>query len=118
MSGDQIEGGAGPAVAAHSKDASVAGSNPASAATGSEATSQGGASAVKSDPLTGISGQARDAARQAADAASTAFIQARQRLASANASDQVAEFIRDRPLAALLGAGVAGLLVGMLLSRR
>ena len=42
--GKQIEGDAGPALAAHSKDASARGSNPAAAATGAEGAHQGGAS--------------------------------------------------------------------------
>jgi ElaB/YqjD/DUF883 family membrane-anchored ribosome-binding protein len=116
--GSQIEGGAGPALAAHSKDAAAASSTPAATATGNEGTQQGGASAPVSDTVTRLSGRARGAASQATGVASKAFGQARERLLPADTSEQVAEFVRDRPMAALLGAGAVGLVVGMLLSRR
>jgi ElaB/YqjD/DUF883 family membrane-anchored ribosome-binding protein len=116
--GKQIEGGAGPSLAAHSKDASAPSSNPAAAAPGNQGVQQGGASAPGSDTVTRLSEQARDAASQAAGAASKALGQARERLLPVATSEQVAEFVRDRPLIALLGAGAVGLVVGMLLSRR
>jgi ElaB/YqjD/DUF883 family membrane-anchored ribosome-binding protein len=116
--GSQIEGGAGPALAAHSKDATAPSSSPAATATGNQGTQQRGAPAPVSETVTRLSGQARDAASQAAGVASKAIGQARERLLPTGTSDQVAEFVRDRPMTAMLGAGAVGLVVGMLLRRR
>ena len=108
MSDDKVEGGAGPALAAHSKDASTPGAAPASAAA-NNGTQRGSASTPGSDTITQLSGEVQKEASQAADSASKAF---------ENTSEQLSMFVRDRPLAALLGAGVVGLVVGVILSRR
>ena len=116
--GSQIEGGAGPALAAHSKDAATPSSTSAATMTGNEGLLQSSATASPTDTVTRLSGQARESVSQAAGVASKAIGQARERLLPVGASDQVAEFIRDRPAAALLGSGAVGLIIGILLRRR
>jgi ElaB/YqjD/DUF883 family membrane-anchored ribosome-binding protein len=118
MSDNQIEGGAGPAIAAHSKDALASSSNAAPRTTGSEGSEGRSASATGSEAVNRLSGQAREAASQVGRRASQVSSQVRQRLLPAGTSDQVAEFVRDRPVAALFGAGVVGLVLGLFLGRR
>jgi ElaB/YqjD/DUF883 family membrane-anchored ribosome-binding protein len=118
MSDNQIEGGAGPATVAHSKDALASSSNAASRTTGNEGSEGRSASATGSEAANRLSGQAREAANQVGRRASQVSGQVRQRLVPAGTSDQVAEFVRDRPVAALFGAGVVGLIVGLFLRRR
>jgi ElaB/YqjD/DUF883 family membrane-anchored ribosome-binding protein len=118
MSDNQIEGGAGPAMAAHSKDAPAPLSNAASRTTGNEGSDGKSASATASEAVNRLAGQAREAASQVGRRASQISGQVRERLLPAGTSDQVAEFVRDRPVAALFGAGAVGLIVGLFLRRR
>ena len=112
-----LEGTAGPALAAHSKDASVPSSNPASSATGASSTRS---------PIDGISetvgklaSQARDAASKASSSVSEMAGQARNQLAEHGiTTDQAADFVRENPLTALLAAGGLGVLLGILITRR
>ena len=122
MDDKKIEGTAGPALAAHSKDASAPSSNPASSRTGSPSTG----SPSTGSPIDGIAGtvgklasQAREAASKASSSLSDMVDQAREQLADHGVTtDQAADFVREKPLMALLAAGSAGLLLGMLLARR
>ena len=117
MNDKHIEGTAGPAIAAHSKDASTPSSNPASSRTGEPSTSP---------PIDGISetvgklaSQARDAASKASSSVSDMVGQARDQLADRGiTADQAADFVREKPLVALLAAGSVGLVLGMLAARR
>ncbi len=119
MDDKQIEGGAGPALAAHSKDASVPGGNPASSATGHDDKRPGAAASDVSDTVSRVAGQARDAAGKVAASVSNAAGQVRDQVSGqGGATDQVAEFVREKPIAALLATGAVGLILGMLLTRR
>jgi ElaB/YqjD/DUF883 family membrane-anchored ribosome-binding protein len=114
---EKIEGGAGPAIAAHSKDAAVAGRPNAPAnANGSAGPHAGGISETVSD----LAGQARDAAGQAAASVSDAAGAATQQVArqTARAADHAAEFVREQPLLALLATGTVCFMLGLLVSRR
>jgi ElaB/YqjD/DUF883 family membrane-anchored ribosome-binding protein len=110
--------GAGPSLAAHSKDASVHGATPAAEATGSGATHPGADAATGSDTVSRLSGQAREAASHAAGSVAKAWHQARDRVVPEDASEQAMAFVRERPVTALLGAGVVGVAIGILLGRR
>ena len=111
---EKIESGAGPALAAHSKDGSTAGPSPASSKTGSAAGDD--ANSASSN----LSGQARDAAGRAAASASEAVGGASQRLSGqgGRATDQLAQFVREQPVTALVTTGVVCLALGVLLGRR
>jgi ElaB/YqjD/DUF883 family membrane-anchored ribosome-binding protein len=114
---DKIEGGSGPALAAHSKDGSGKGPTPASSKTDSD---PGVAANSASETLNWASGQARHGAGQAAASASAATARTGQRLSDqgARVADQVAQFVREQPLMALVTTGAVCLLVGVLLGRR
>jgi hypothetical protein len=60
MDENQVKGGSGPALAAHSKDASAPGTTSASSATGNDAR---GSSSAR-ETVSSLSGQAREAAGQ------------------------------------------------------
>jgi hypothetical protein len=81
-------GGSGPALAAHSKDASAPGQNPASLATGEARPS----------------GEARRS-NEGGEAVSRAL-------------QQATDFVRGQPLVAMAGFVVAGIIARKLLSRR
>jgi len=70
MSDNPVDGGAGPALAAHSKDASAAGPSPASSATGNDGTTSSGTAAGVSEKVSQLSQQASEAAGRAASWAS------------------------------------------------
>ena len=99
MDDKHIEGGAAPALAAHSKDAATSSSNPAASTTGAPSTKS---------PIDGVS-----------DTVSKLAGQARGQLAEHGiTADQATDFVRERPLTALLAAGGLGLILGMLVARR
>jgi ElaB/YqjD/DUF883 family membrane-anchored ribosome-binding protein len=112
---EQIEGGAGPAVASHSKDASVEGPTPASSITGKSAPASG-----PSETVSGLAGQVRGAVGEAASSVSEATGAAREAVSrqTARAADQATEFVREQPLIALIATGAICFMLGMLLSRR
>ena len=114
---EKIESGAGPALAAHSKDGSTAGPGPAPSKTGSAA---GDGANSASETLSHLSGQARDAAGRAAASASEAVGGASPRLSEhgGRSTDQVAQFVREQPVTALVTTGVVCLALGVLLGRR
>jgi ElaB/YqjD/DUF883 family membrane-anchored ribosome-binding protein len=110
MSESYTEGGAGPALAAHSKDGSVPGQTPASEAIGRPASSS----------ASNMAPQARDAVSNAASAAYSSAAQARDMVSErgGRAADQVGQFVREQPVLALMMTGVLGLTLGLLLGRR
>ncbi len=114
---DKIEGTAGPALAAHSKDASTPSSNPASSRTG-ESSAKSPIDEI-SETVSKLAGQAREAASKASSSLSDMASQAREQLADHGiTTDQAADFVREKPLTALLAAGGVGLILGMLIARR
>ena len=116
MDENQIPGGAGPALAAHSKDGSAPGPTSASSTTGDNSDrAQGG-----TDTVNRLAGQAREAAGRAASSISGAAGSARQTISDQGGQpvDQVSTFIREQPVAALALTGMIGLALGVLLARR
>ena len=110
MSESYTEGGAGPALAAHSKDGSVRGQTAASEATGQPATPSASSMAQ----------QTRDAVSNAASAAYSSAAQAQDVISKrgGQAADQVGQFVREQPVLALMMTGVLCLTLGLLLGRR
>jgi ElaB/YqjD/DUF883 family membrane-anchored ribosome-binding protein len=89
---EKVETGAGPALAAHSKDGSAIGQTSASSTTGNRA---------------GVG------ENSAAETVSRLSEQASQR-----ASDQVTDFVREQPVLALVAAGAVCFVLGLLIGRR
>ncbi len=116
MDENQMPGGAGPALAAHSKDGSAPGPTSASSATGDHGDRAGGVA----DTVSRLPGQAREAAGRASSSISGAAGSARQTVSDqgGQAVDQVSTFVRDQPLAALAITGMIGLALGVMLARR
>jgi ElaB/YqjD/DUF883 family membrane-anchored ribosome-binding protein len=116
MSEKRVEGGAGPAIAAHSKDGSVPGATPASSATGRDPAR----TSSISEAASGVAGQAREAARQLGASVTDAAATTRQSVAEggSRAADQTAMFVQEHPIVALALTGAACLAVGILLGRR
>ncbi len=116
MDENQIKGGSGPALAAHSKDASVPGATSASSATGNDASGSSSAS----EAVTHLSGQAREAAGRMGASVSDAAGRARQTLSEqgSRAADQGSALVREQPFVALAVTGVVCLVIGILLGRR
>jgi len=110
MSESYTEGGAGPALAAHSKDGSVPGQTPASEAIGRPASS------FASD----VSQHTRAAVNHAASSAYGAAGRARDMVSErgGQAADQLGQFVREQPMLALTVTGAVCLLLGVLLGRR
>ena len=113
---DKTEGGAGPIVAAHSKDGSAPGPAPASSATGNEDRDAGGVA----ETVSGLPGQVRNTAGRAASSVSDAVGSASKSLSEqgARVADEVANLVREQPIVALLATGAACLVLGVLLGRR
>ena len=113
---EQTEGGAGPAIAAHSKDASTPGAIPTSSTTESDT----GRPSSVAETISGVAGQAREAAGRLGASASDAAATAKQSLAdrSGRAADQTATFVREQPIVALAVTGAVCLAIGILLGRR
>jgi ElaB/YqjD/DUF883 family membrane-anchored ribosome-binding protein len=118
MNDKQIEGTAGPAIAAHSKDAAVMAGSPASR-TASESSARAGANDGIAETVSRIAGQAQEAANKIASSVTDITTQARDQLSERGiTADQAAIFVRERPLVALLAAGSIGVILGMLIVRR
>ncbi len=102
---EKIEGGAGPALAAHSKDASKPHTSVANEA---------------ADTVSGLAGQMREAVGHAASSVSEAANAAGETVSrqTSRAADQAAEFVREQPLVALLATGAICFMLGTLISRR
>lgn len=121
MSDNPIDGGAGPALAAHSKDASATGSAAASAAQGNnDGASTAGAAPGVTEKVSRLSEQASEAAGRAASWASTSAGNARQALSGqgSRVADQATEFVREQPMVAIAVTGLVCLALGVLLGRR
>ena len=110
MSESYTEGGAGPALAAHSKDGSVPGQTPASEAIGRPASSS----------ASNMAQQARDAVSNAAASANGVLGQARDMVSErgGQAADQLGQFVRAQPVLALMVTGLLCLTLGVFLGRR
>ena len=110
MSESNPVGGAGPALAAHSKDGSAPGQTAAAEATG---TSAGGSAST-------AAGHARDSISNAASSAYEAADQALDMLSErgGRAGDQLGQFIHDQPVFTLMVTGLLCLMLGILLGRR
>jgi ElaB/YqjD/DUF883 family membrane-anchored ribosome-binding protein len=102
MNENQLRGGAGPALAAHSKDASAPGQTPASEATGGDRGQAGTAGDT-------LGASVSDAARQTGDYVSEQ---------SSYLTAQGTAFVREQPLLALALTGAVCLGLGFLLGRR
>ena len=113
---EKTPGSAGPALAAHSKDASTPGPTQASSATGNQDWPAAGG---VSETVNRVSGQAREAAERLATSASEAASTATRQLSEqgGRAADQVAEFVREQPLTALLATGAVCFALGVLVAR-
>lgn len=107
---EKIETGAGPALAAHSKDGSAIGQTSASSMTSNRA---GVGENSATETVSRLSEQARDATGRATASASEAIIGASQR-----ASDQVTDFVREQPGLALVATGAVCFVLGLLIGRR
>ena len=111
----EILGGTRPALAAHSKDGSAVGPTPASEATGNNQDQNS-----MSDTLNYVAKQAQDGAKRAAasvqDFAENAAHSASRQ--SHRAVDGGTQIIRGQPLLAIAATGIAGFILGALLSRR
>ncbi len=119
MGENQTEGGAGPALGAHSKDAPAL--SPASSAGGDDSRGGGaGEAGGISDTASRLAGQARDAAGQVAHSVSSAAGQVGRQVSkqAAGSMGQVAEFVRENPFTALVAAFGFGLALGVSLARR
>lgn len=116
---EKLPGSAGPALAAHSKDASAAGSGPTSHATGNGSDHPSAGTAGVADTVSQWSGQAREAAGRVADAASQYAGEAQQRISEqgGQAIEQAAAFVREQPFTALLATGAVCFILGLLLGR-
>ena len=109
MDEKQIPGGSGAALAAHSKDASVPGPAAASSATGNES----------SGTVSGFTKQAQDVADQVMSFVSDVAGEALDQLSERGVTvDQAAAKVRENPMIALLSAGVVGMVLGILLTKR
>ena len=115
MNETETSSGAGPAIAAHSKDGSAPGQTPASSATGNKGET-GGMSASAS----GLSDKTREGLQRLKTSVGDTTERARATLSgqSGRAADQAAEFVREQPLVALAVAGAVCLALGWLLGRR
>jgi ElaB/YqjD/DUF883 family membrane-anchored ribosome-binding protein len=110
--GEQIEGVARPALAAHSKDASAKGPTTASSTTGKTMPPGSG----DSGPVGDLANRVRDAAARAASSVSDAAdVTARQ---TVRAADEATEFVHQQPLVALLATGAICFMLGLVLRRR
>ena len=116
---EKLPGSAGPALAAHSKDASAAGAGAASRPTGNGAEHPSAKAEGVADTVNQWAGQARDAAGRAADAASQYAGQAQQQFTQQGGQmiEQAADFVREQPLTALLATGAVCFILGLLLGR-
>ncbi len=101
MSENQIDGGAGPALAAHSKDASVPSHDPKSSMTGGVPHTASASAGGLTSAVANVASQARDRFTGAGGGA-----------------EQIGEYVRENPITALLATGLAGLILGGIIARR
>jgi ElaB/YqjD/DUF883 family membrane-anchored ribosome-binding protein len=108
MNENEVRGGAGPALAAHSKDASTPGTG-----------NQGDAGDMP-DKVNGLFDAAHGSVDRVATAVRDAAGKTRDTLSGhgGRAADQAADFIRERPLMTVAVTGAICLAFGLLLARR
>jgi ElaB/YqjD/DUF883 family membrane-anchored ribosome-binding protein len=116
MDENQVQGGSGPALAAHSKDASTPGQTPASSAKGNDGHAAGSAG----ETVNRVSEQAREAAARMSASVSDVAGRARQGLSEQGswAANQGSALVREQPFVALALTGAVCLMIGILLGRR
>ena len=116
MNENQVKGGSGPALAAHSKDASAPGATSASSATGNTA----GGPSIASETVSSLHRQAGEAAGRIGASVSNAAGWARQSLSEQGnrVADQGSALVREQPFVALALTGAVCLVIGILLGRR
>jgi len=114
MNENEVRGGAGPALAAHSKDAAP-GQSAASSTTGNQWDA-----GEMPDKVNGLSDAAHGSVNRVATAVRDAAGKARETLTGhgARAADQAADFIREQPLMTVAITGAICLAFGLLLARR
>ena len=115
MDETETSSGAGPAIAAHSKDGSAPGLTPASSATGNKGDVGG-----MSESANGRSDNTRENAERMKASIHDVAGNSREAFLGqgGHAADQAAEFVREQPLVALAVAGAVCLVLGWLLGRR
>ncbi len=101
MNENQIDGGAGPALAAHSRDASVPSHDPKSSMTGGTPRTAGATASGMTGAVANVASQARD-----------------RFTASGGGAEQIGDYVRENPITALLATGLAGLILGGIIARR
>ena len=101
MNEKQIDGGAGPALAAHSNDASVPSHDPKSSMTGGQPHAADSTANSLTNAVTNVAGQARDRFTR-----------------EGGGAEQIGDYVRENPVTALLATGLVGLVVGGFLARR
>ena len=111
MAENDYRGGAAPALAAHSKDASTPGQTPASSAKPSP--QPGGA---EPDVMGKLSDAANDAIRTVNDTATKMKDAASEY--GGRAAEQASDYVQKQPLFALAVTGIACLMIGAILGRR
>jgi len=114
MDEDTMKGGAGPALAAHSKDGSAAGQTAASQATGHTQPSS------KGSQEDSVLDQAREAVGRAASTLTDVAGRGGERISQQTsvATDQLTKFAREQPVLALAVTGLVGFMLGVLVGRR
>lgn len=116
---EKIAGGAGPALAAHSKDASTTGPTTASGATASAGSGADVSAGGVADTVSRLSGQAREAVGSMASSVSDVAGAATERLSEqgGRAAGEIADFVREQPIVALVVTGALCFVLGVLLGR-
>lgn|SRR5689334_2071961 len=107
MSESYSEGGAGPALAAHSKDGSARGQTSASETTGTPASNEtaGQANGTTNNTTSSVYRTARESAGVVSERAGQGI-------------EQATQFVRDQPAFTLVLTGFLCLMLGILLGRR
>ncbi len=115
MDEKHFSGGAGPAIAAHSKDGATPGPTPAASATGNN-----GEAGRNSETASGLADQARDGVARVKSSVRDVAGSARETLSGqgGRSAEQAAEFIREQPFVALAVTGALCVAFGLLLGRR
>src|SRR5579875_290323 len=113
---EKLPGSAGPALAAHSKDAAGGNGGTAENLQHRAAAAMGGVT----EKVNEWSGQAREAAGRMASSVSETATSATQQVAEqgGRTAEQVASFVREQPIAALVVTGAVCFALGLLLGRR
>ena len=105
MPDNDTRGGAAPALAAHSKDASVPGQTPASSTKASPPASTTGHGVKTAGDMKNLD----DAATKVRDIASEY---------GGRAAEKASDYVQTQPLFALAVTGLMGMIIGAMLARR